>query len=413
MEHHLTSDEIASLLGGSADPALRSRALPHLLPHSRCSCLVRLKAMDRTPVAKDDYDEVFDRVERSFSLFLSDGQPVQEPPGVLLAELAPRPSGEEGAGSGSPGGRTAIPFLTKWLLARSHAVRHEAPGEMLHWALMARLAADSCSAAVAGSAARLADLRARALGQLGNALRVCGRFVEAGDLLAAAEASIASGTGDLALRARLFSLFGSLEVARGASRSAIEILGESARIYEKIGEEEDLASSLIQQATAVQYSGEPERSLGLLDRALSLIDPAESPDLLLIARLNRARFSIDVEPSERALSSFLAVRKSHPGFGGSALLLRAAWQEGQMLAEVGSLESAEAALLAARRGYIEKGLAPEVLWVSRDLAAVYRRQGDWPRLEQTILSTREVLSKGRVEPETLSSLQELEEIPVG
>jgi tetratricopeptide (TPR) repeat protein len=212
-------------------------------------------------------------------------------------------------------------------------------------------------------------------------LRVCGRFVEAGDLLAAAEASIASGTGDLALRARLFSLFGSLEVARGSSRSAIEILGESARIYEQIGEEEDLASSLIQQATAVQYSGEPERSLRLLDRALSLIDPAESPDLLLIARLNRARFSIDVEPSERALSSFLAVRKSHPGFGGSALLLRAAWQEGQMLAEVGSLESAEAALLAARRGYIVKGLAPEVLWVSRDLAAVYRRQGDWPRLE--------------------------------
>jgi tetratricopeptide (TPR) repeat protein len=259
-----------------------------------------------------------------------------------------------------------------------------------------------------GTARRPAGPRPRAARERLAGLRALRR-----DLLAAAEASIASGTGDLALRARLFSLFGSLEVARGASRSAIEILGESARIYEKIGEEEDLASSLIQQATAVQYSGEPERSLRLLDRALSLIDPAESPDLLLIARLNRARFSIDVEPSERALSSFLAVRKSHPGFGGSALLLRAAWQEGQMLAEVGSLESAEAALLAARRGYIEKGLAPEVLWVSRDLAAVYRRQGDWPRLEQTILSTREVLSKGRVEPETLSSLQELEEIPVG
>jgi tetratricopeptide (TPR) repeat protein len=420
MDQHLTSDEIESLLGGSADPALRNRALSHLLPHSRCSCLVRFKAMNRggwhgqqvlsaiqelapPPVTKHDYDAVFDRVEASFALFLSDGQPVQEPPGVVLAELAPLPSGEKGADAVSPGSRMAIPFLTKWLIARSHAVRHEAPGEMLHWALMARLAADSCSVEVAGSPGRLADLQARAWGQLGNALRVCGRYVEAGDLLETAEASISSGTGDLALRAQLFSLFGSLHTARGDFHDAIEILRESARIYEKIGEEECLASSLVQQATAVHYSGEPERSLHLLDRALSLIQPARSPDLLLAARLNRARFSIAIDPPDCALSSFLAVRKLRPGLRCSTLLLRATWQEGQMFGEVGYLESAEAALLQARGGYIEKGLAPEVLAVSCDLISLYRRRGDWPRLEQTILSTREVLSKGRVEPEMLSS----------
>jgi hypothetical protein len=92
--------------------------------------------------------------------------------------------------------------------------------------------------------------------------------------------------------------------------------------------------------------------------------------------------------------------------------MRAAWQEGQRFAEVGSLESAAAALLQARRGYIEKGLTTEVLAVSRDLVAVYKSQGDWVHLEQTILSTREVLSKGRVDSEVLSSLQEFEQISV-
>jgi tetratricopeptide (TPR) repeat protein len=359
-----------------------------------------------------DYDAVFDRLENSLSFFFSAGQPVQEPPGILLAELAPLPPGEEAVGAVANGPRRALPFLTRWLIARSHAVRHENPDEMLHWALMARLAADSCSAHIAGSKARLADLQARAWGQLGNALRVCGRYDEAGELLPAARSASSEGTGDLALLAQLFSRLGSLQTAREDYRGAIEIVEESVRIYEKIGDREGLASSFVLQATAIHYGGEPELSLDRIDRALKLLQLEEAPELLLAARLNRARFSIEVDPSERTVSAFLVTKRQWSGSRGSTLLLRATWQEGQMLAEIGSLDLSEAALLEARRGYIEKTLAPEVLAVSRDLVSLYRRQEDWLRLERMILSTREVLSKGRLASEMLSSLREFERIQV-
>jgi hypothetical protein len=82
-----------------------------------------------------------------------------------------------------------------------------------------------------------------------------------------------------------------------------------------------------------------------------------------------------------------------------------------MLAEIGSLDLSAAALLQAREGYIERALAQEVLAVSRDLVSLYKRQEDWLRLEQMLLSTREVLSRGRLESEMLSSLRDFEQTP--
>ena len=356
------------------------------------------------------YDGAIDRTERLISLFLADGKPLKDPPGILLAELAPQGIEAADLEPARLKNRRALPFLTKWLIARSYSVRFEDPGEMLEWALMARLAAESCSVVETGSRARLADLRSRAWSQLANALRVGGRFLEAKEALTEAQVAGSRGTGDLELHAHLLTMLGSLQSARAAYDSAIGPIEEAIRIYEKIGETQGLAKACVQKAVVLQCRDEWERAINWLDKAISWINPEESSELLAVTHVNRARLAAKINPSEKSFSSFLAARRLRPGFRCSALLLRIAWQEGLLLSEIGHLESAEAAMLGARRGFRERHLASELVLISCDLASVYNRLGDRHHLEDLVVSTRAALATFRVESEIQSFLQKLENI---
>jgi tetratricopeptide (TPR) repeat protein len=355
-----------------------------------------------------DYDDVLARAEQTFSLFFTAGRPVEDPPGALLAELAPAAVLEELGELPSHDRRRAIPALVKWLIARSHAARYDDPKEMLHWGLMAHLAADSCSAQAAGGKARLADLRAKAWGQFGNTLRVCGRFREAGEVLASAREYLESGTGDLALRARLYEQRASLCINQKSFGSARDLIEGAEEIYEDLKETQGLAGTLVQKAITWQYQGEPERVLRILDRALALLDPADDPDLLLVARLNRALAYVTIDRTDRVVSAFRATRNADRGQGRQVLMLRTCWQEAQLLSEIGHLEAAETMLLSARRGFLERNLAPEVVAASRDLAGLYRKMGKRVELEQTVLETQALFFGIPAEAEVLRSLRELE-----
>jgi tetratricopeptide (TPR) repeat protein len=358
-----------------------------------------------------DYDDVLARAEQTFSLFFAEGRPVQEPPGVLLAELAPGASLEE-LDLPSLDLRRAIPTLTKWLIARSHAVRFGDPQEMLHWGLMARLAADSCSVQALGSRSRLADLKARAWGQFGNALRVCGRFREAGEMLAAAREYLEKGTGDPVLRARFYEQMASLHINQKAFESARELLEEAQAIYEEIGERHCLAGSLLQKAITLQYGSEPELAIQVIDRAVAFLNPIEDPDLFLVASGNRALAYISIDRPDWALSSFRALRRAGRGNLRSALMLRVSWAEGQALSGLGHLEAAETALRSARRGFIERDLAPEVVAASRDLVGLYRKMGKRRALEDTVVETQALFFGIPAEVEVQNGLRELERMAV-
>jgi tetratricopeptide (TPR) repeat protein len=416
LAHHPSDFDLRTFLAcrSSRDPLLDQRVVGHLL--RGCSfCRERLNTLDPSggwrpaprPAAAIDYDDVLARAEQTFSLFFVDGRPVTEPPGVLLAELAPGMGLEEPALVPGRDPRRSIPVLVRWLIAKSHAARYEEPKAMLHWGLMAHLAAGSCSAQAVGSRPRLADLRARAWGQFGNALRVCGRFREAGEVLATAHDYLDAGTGDPALRARFYEQMASLRINQRAFSSATDLLEEAKVIHEEIGETCDLASVLLQQAVVHQYSGEPERCLPLIERALSLLTPAEDTDLLLVARLNRVHAYASTGQAERALAAFHAARDDD-WYGRPALMLRAYWLEGQILAEVGHLEAAVAKLRCARHGFVERNLAPEVVLTSHHLAGVYRAMGKRRDLEQTVLDTQALFFGIPAEAEVLASLQELE-----
>jgi tetratricopeptide (TPR) repeat protein len=185
------------------------------------------------------------------------------------------------------------------------------------------------------------------------------------------------------------------------------LVKEAEEIYDEIGETHCLATALLQEAIISQYAGEPDRALRRIERATSLLDPDEDPDLLLVARFNRVRAYASVDPSERALSSFRAAQKDD-WHGRPAMKLRAFWQEGQILSELGYLEAAETALCSARRGFIDRDLAPEVVAASRDLAGLYRKMGKREALEQTVLDTQALYFGIPAEVEVRNGLRELE-----
>jgi tetratricopeptide (TPR) repeat protein len=267
---------------------------------------------------------------------------------------------------------------------------------MLHWALMARLAAESCTAATAGNKARLSDLRAQAWGQLGNALRVYGRWGEAKDVILLAERYRASGTGDSELRARLLEQTASLRMAQRDFTMAAEMLDEAVNIHEDLGEASALARSLVLRAAAAHQVGQPDCSIRLLNRAIALLDPLEDSELVLVAQRNQGESYLEVGQPRMTLILQSSARHIQ-GSASRALRARMDWQEGKLLSELGSFSLAEAVFLRVRQELTEMRLAPDIPYLSVDLAILYRRMGDEPRREQVLLEGKRLALELRAE----------------
>ncbi|HSK81140.1 MAG TPA: tetratricopeptide repeat protein [Thermoanaerobaculia bacterium] len=255
---------------------------------------------------------------------------------------------------------------------------------MLHLALLARTAADACSAETAGGEEQLADLRSNAWGQATNALRVNGQMVEAEEAFAIAFRSCERGTGSPELRARLLSILSALRSFQGNFAEALETAEESERIYIGLGKMDQLGGALVRKAIPTLYSGNAEGAIEILHQAIPLIDRVEDPRLFLAAHHNLAICYTDLGQPEEALVIYCQARDLYRDHSDPLILLRATWQEGKLLREIGHLHNAEAALLRARQGFLEAGLAYEAALVSVDLAELYRSTGSLDKLRQTI-----------------------------
>jgi len=362
------------------------------------------------PVARIyDYDKAFAQAERSLNAFLATGIPEHISPEDLLADILPL-SADEQKRRLSQEERFASSQFAQHLIDLSHRKRYTDPEEMLHLADLARLVAEICSAETLGSEPRLADLRLKAWGHFGNSLRVCGRLPEADEALATAEQYRKQGTGDPLLRARLFEQIASLRIFQGRFDQASHFNDEAGQIYREIGETHLLSSAMVQRAIASIYAGEPESSVRALNRAIPLIDQEEDPHLLLAACHNLVRCYIDLDRPEQALSLYSEAHTLYSEFDDPIILLRAAWQEGQLLRDLGHLRAAETILLRARKGFLERSLAYEVALISLDLAAIYVKLGMVEELKQTVTTTVPIFRALRVGREALGSLLQLQQV---
>jgi tetratricopeptide (TPR) repeat protein len=433
-EDHPTIDDFEALFRSAPRPvqaASRALAARHLLAgcascretlqeagwdERRLKRLLQLSAQDVREAAEAeppwtgyDYRRTFNGAERTLSAFFGHERPLEVPREELLAELLGL-SEEEQSRRTAQEPRFAHPEVVRGLIDQSHLMRYDDPRKMVHLADLARNAAEACTAEAAGNELRLADLRARGWMQYGNALRVCGDLHEADEALATAQQLSAAGTHDPLLRARLLEQMASLRTFQGRFQNAIELADGAGEVYRDVEDRYCLASTMVQKAIASLYAGETETAVSTLNRAIPLIDPEENPHLLLAACHNLIRGYIDLEKPDQALSIYFECRDLYKEFdANSTIRLRAGWQEGQLLRDLGYLQAAEAVLSETRQGFLERGIAYEVALVSLDLAAVYVRAGKVEELKRTVAEAVPIFRALRVGREVIGSLLQLQQ----
>jgi tetratricopeptide (TPR) repeat protein len=274
--------------------------------------------------------------------------------------------------------------------------------------LLARLAADACTVDLAGSRSKLADLKSQAWRQYGNALRISGRMREAEEALAEATRLCAEGTGDPPLRAVLYEQLASLRIFQRRFAEAIDLAQDAGRIYRELGETQGNASTLVRKAIALLYSGEAASAVRTLNRAIPLIDQEGDPHLLLAACHNLISCYIDLERPEQALSIYYEARDLCREFNDSLISLRAGWQEGTLLRDLGQLRAAEQSLLRARQGFLDRELSYEAALLSLDLAAVYLKLNETESLQRTVSEMVPIFTALGVDREALAALLQLQ-----
>lgn len=391
---HQTLDE---LRGGQA---LLSRVLELPLP--------QVEVDGPGPAKSYSYDWAFARAERAVAASLVHGGPARGLP-ERLAELYRLPEGEQ-LRRVSLGGRFAEPELIETLIERCHAARYQSPKKMLHLGHLAYLAAEACTITAAGSPERLSDLQAHAQGAYGNAQRVCGNLPEADETLTAALERWEAGSNSPWIEGFLLSQISSLRTFQRRFDEATQLAEEAGKIFQELGETQALAGTMVLKGVSLAYAGESEDAAEVLRQAIPIIDREEDPRLFLAAHHNLARCYIDLGRPDEALSLFVESRSLYQQCKDPLILLKATWQEGQLLREIGHLENAEAALLRAREGFIGEGLAYEMAMVSLDLADVYAKLGRTGDLRRTIEEAMPIFRSLRAGREVLASLLRLREV---
>lgn len=259
------------------------------------------------------------------------------------------------------------------LLARSWAIRYENPPEMCH---LARVAVEMCErfdSEVFG-AHGIADLQARAWGELANAYRVADRFREAGQAFGQAFTLLRQGSGDRRLLRRLLDFEASFFGVRRDFSLALQRLAILAAEYREAGEPHLAGRALITKALYTFYSGNVEQACKTIEEGLSLINADRDPSVALVASLNQLLFLVELGRFREARKILFKNRSRIAGPGRIvALKLRAI--EGRIDYGLGTLASAETAFREVKMGFleIEKPLACALAGL--ELAMTLMRQG--------------------------------------
>jgi tetratricopeptide (TPR) repeat protein len=356
-----------------------------------------------------DYGDAFAGAQRSLAAFLIKSPASAVSPQDLAAELDSL-AAEEQAERVALESRFAHPDFVKHLIDGSHAVRYQDATRMLHLANLARLSADACSAEAAGTELKAADLRSQAWRQYGNSLRVLGRLWEAEEAFTTALQYLEAGTRDPLLRARFCTQKASLRMFQNHFDEAIELAEEAGQIYSELDKTHSFASARVQKAIACLHGGEAEDAVVILNQAIPLVDPERDPQLLLAACHNLSRCYIDLGRPEQALSIYFETRSLYKRFDDPLIRLRVAWQEGQLLRDMGHLRAAEAVLLQTRQGFVERELLHNAALISLDLSAVYVKLQAEQELRQTIAETIPIFRALGVDREALASLLQLQQL---
>ena len=210
---------------------------------------------------------------------------------------------------------------------------------------------------------------------MANARRIRSDLEGAERAFRAAWGRFEAGSRDLFEKAILLDLEASLHRARRRFAAAFGLLRRAVGLFLELGERHRAGRSLVNLATVYQYAGEPERGIPVLHQALSLIDPAQEPRLMLLIHHNLVDCLAVAGRFLEAQGASREAREWFRRFPDDRLRLRRQWVEGKIARGLGQLPQAEALFLAARDGFLAEGIPYETALVSLELALLYAEQG--------------------------------------
>jgi len=294
------------------------------------------------------------------------------------------------------------------LLTRGWTVRFHDPKEMILLTEVAVEVAHGLDPSVHGEK-EVADLRARAWGELANAYRASDKLRSADRHLSRAYALFVQGSGDPYLIARLLDIDASLVGTWRSFSLAEDRYSLAAGFYRKLGETHLAGRGLISQALYAHYSCRPEEALRLNQEGLALIDRRRDSNLYLLAMHNDLLYLVELERFEEAKRR-LFMSRQHLIYKDHVSSLRLRGIEGEIEYGLGNLVSAEIAFREVKEGMAEAGMAFHAAIASLDHAMVLLSQDRFDEAEKGVLEAMRIFSELEIYREFLGSVIVLEEV---
>lgn len=411
--HHPSPAELDRFLLGEMSPREAAPVLAHLIR----GCGQCQKGMQ--PLA---------------SVMLGTGQNIPEPPVDAGAEYdfplfkafaaarqyaetrAQAKPGEERAAVATPKpvSRTQDPRMAQdWarcetLLERCRSLRHSDPETIVLTATLAVSLAERLDAGVFG-AEPLADLRARAWAERGNARRITDDLAGAESDLAKALARAGEGSGNPLLLARLMDLTASLHTDQRRFNEALQLLDGVYAIYHNAGDWHSAGRALISKGVSTGYAFNVEDAVHLISQGLGLIDAGRDPKLAMVGIHNLIWCMVENGQAAQANQLFAHSRVLFSSYIERLDGLKATWLEGRIAAALDDVARAEQRFMEARASFEEAELPYEVALVSLDMAALWLRAGRTAETRRVIDETISIFQARKIRREAISMLLMLRE----
>jgi len=381
---HPDRELLRRLLQGTASADEARTVVRHLLQGCP-SCAREIETARQPPSSPRSYDEAFERVQKR----LTGGalEPLRREPlssRALYAELLAHEA-VEGLVQVHSTRRYASLALCELLLRTSRELGLDDPGRARKAAELAVRVAEQLDLELYGAPV-VQDLRAMAWAYLAETRRVGAEVQLAESSLEKAERLLEEGTGDPLARAELLTLKASLSGYCGRFEEAVRFLNRAASIYRRLDDRHLFGRTLLKKGTLLGNSGQASGQAGqhaaalrLIRRSIDLIDPQREPRLIVCATHNLIWFLNESGRTGEADACLGGARRLYERAGDRRHLSRLRWLEGKLAVRP---REAEGALLSAREGLAQEGLAYEAALAAMDLAVLYvqeRREADMRR----------------------------------
>jgi tetratricopeptide (TPR) repeat protein len=374
VKDHLTPEKLNGWLREELPPAERNAIVAHLLAGCQeCSRAVAEHLRPAAPVDLSAYDFPLARVYRRFFRQLEDEAQEKEQASGELAALLHRgvpPSRSRAELAGAAGWRWC-----EEMLEASRELLREDPQGAIPIAALAVTLAEYRLDPDRFAAGQVADLRARARAELGNARRAADDLAGAESDLARAAELAQEGTGAPLLLARITDLSASLFRDQRRLDEAERWLDRVFTLYRDHGKPHLAGRALISKGLILGERQDYAGALRLLEQGLGIIDRARDPHLTFSAVHSVVWFLAESGSVDAAGRLLEASRPLYAAQAGDVDRVKARWVEGKIASGLGAFDDADEAFRETRAAFAEHGKPYDVALVTLDLAAVYLRQG--------------------------------------